>query len=254
MPYKYATERPDFSDLASGRVFHSLPGHPAFPVRLTDEIYQRCLAKRNAQGMTEPCTLYDPCCGAAYNLSVLAYRHWRSLRLVIGSDIDQAALQVAQQNLKILSLEGLDKRIGEITELAQKFGKESHQQALKSAHRLRQRLKILNTEHPLSTLVFHANVLDGQALRANLKETRLDIIVADVPYGAQSQWRVDEADQSADNPLWKMLNSLWEVLNSRSILALVTDKGQKVAHGGYQRIEQFQMGKRRVTLLQPVNR
>lgn len=251
MPYKFATERLDFSDLASGRVFHSLLGHPAFPVRLTDEIYQRCLAKRNTQGVTEPCTLYDPCCGAAYNLSVLAYRHWHSLRIVIGSDIDQTALQVAQQNLGMLSLEGLDKRIGEITELVQKFGKESHQQALESAQRLRQRLKILNAEHPLTTKVFQANVLDGQALRANLRGTHIDIVIADVPYSAHSQWWMDEAEQSPDRPLWKMLNSLREVLSPRSILALVTDKGQKVAHSGYQRIEQFQIGKRRVTLLQP---
>lgn len=254
MPYKYATERPDFSDLASGRVFHSLLGHPAFPVRLTDEIYQRCLAKRNAQGMTEPCALYDPCCGTAYNLSVLAYQHWRSLRVVIGSDIDQTALQVARQNLGMLSMEGLDKRIGEITELVQKFGKESHQQALESARRLRKKIKILNTEHALDTRVFQANALDSQALRANLRETRIDIVLTDVPYGTHSQWWVDEADQSTNSPLWKMLNSLWEVLHPMSIIALVTDKGQKVAHSGYQRIEQFQIGKRRVTLLQPVNR
>ena len=50
MQYLYATERPDYSDLASGRVFYSLPGHPAFPIRLASEIFQRCLAFRRAAG------------------------------------------------------------------------------------------------------------------------------------------------------------------------------------------------------------
>ena len=43
MEYKFASERTNYTDLASGNVFYSLPGHPAFPVRLASEIYQRCL-------------------------------------------------------------------------------------------------------------------------------------------------------------------------------------------------------------------
>ena len=50
MQYKFAKEQPDYSDLASGRVFYSLPGHPAFPVRLASEVFQRCLAHREDAG------------------------------------------------------------------------------------------------------------------------------------------------------------------------------------------------------------
>lgn len=59
MPYRFATERRDYSDYASGKVFYALPGCPAFPVRLASEIFQRCLEIRAAEDATQPCVLYD---------------------------------------------------------------------------------------------------------------------------------------------------------------------------------------------------
>ena len=109
MRYQFAKERPDYSDLASGRVFYSLPGHPAFPIRLADEILQRCLARRAANHLTGSCVLYDPCCGAAYQLAVLGYLHWHSFREIVGSDMDQKVISLAQKNLGLLSVEGLEK-------------------------------------------------------------------------------------------------------------------------------------------------
>src|SRR5512143_1356441 len=110
MQYKYAKEQQDYSDLTSGRVFYSLPGHPAFPVRLASEIFQRCLANRLAifQDST-PCTLYDPCCGAAYLLSVTAYLHRPQIREVIGSDIDEKAVAMAKKNLGLLDEAGMER-------------------------------------------------------------------------------------------------------------------------------------------------
>ena len=70
MQYQFATERPDYSDLASGRVLYSMPGHPAFPIRLGSEILQRCLALRRAAGYSSPVVLYDPCCGTGYLVTV----------------------------------------------------------------------------------------------------------------------------------------------------------------------------------------
>ena len=55
MEYKFANEHANYADLASGHVFYSLPGHPAFPVRLASEIYQRCLALRGTGNLS----LYD---------------------------------------------------------------------------------------------------------------------------------------------------------------------------------------------------
>lgn len=253
MHYQFAKERPDYSDLASGRVFYSLPGHPAFPIRLADEILQRCLARRQANRITGPCVLYDPCCGTAYHLSVLACLHWHSFHEIIGSDIDQRAVNVAQKNLGLLSIEGLDKRISEISEMFRLYGKESHKEALNSAQRLRDRIGTLTEEHQLKTRVFQASALDSEELRVNLKGVTVDIVFADVPYGLHSQWRDPNTNSELDNPLWRMLNALVGVLVPTSIVAVVSDKRQKALHEGYQRVEQFQIGKRRVALLKPTS-
>src|SRR5512134_1290323 len=118
MQYKYEKTQIDYSDLASGRVFHSLPGHPAFPVRLASEIFQRCLAGRETlYRELSPCTLYDPCCGTAYHLSVLAYLHGKHIQEVIGSDVDEKAVALAGRNLKLLNIAGLEKRIRELSSL-----------------------------------------------------------------------------------------------------------------------------------------
>jgi 23S rRNA (guanine2535-N1)-methyltransferase len=251
MHYQYAKERPDYSDLASGRVFYSLPGHPAFPIRLADEVLQRCLASREANQQTGPCVLYDPCCGAAYQLSVLAYLHWHSFREVVGSDIDQKAVRMAQQNLGLLSANGLEKRIREISEMFRLYGKVSHREALDSAYSLRNRIRTLTNEHPLTTSIFQANVLDGAMLRENLKGMGVDIVFVDIPYGLHSHWHNPDSNLELGNSLWMMLNALLGILAPTGIVAVVSDKRQKASHAGYQRIEQFQIGKRRVVLLKP---
>src|SRR5512134_3306336 len=103
MQYKYEKTQIDYSDLASGRVFHSLPGHPAFPVRLASEIFQRCIAHREAiYQVSSRCVLYDPCCGAAYHISVLAYLHRETIQEVIASDIEEKAVALAKRNLDLV--------------------------------------------------------------------------------------------------------------------------------------------------------
>jgi 16S rRNA G966 N2-methylase RsmD len=251
MHYQYAKERPDYSDLASGRVFYSLPGHPAFPIRLADEILQRCLTEREANQVTGPCVLYDPCCGAAYQLAILGYLHWHSFREVVASDIDQKAVKVAQHNLGLLSVDGMDKRISEISEMFRLYGKVSHREALDSAHRLRNRIGTLTKEHPLKTRIFQANALDGAMLRESLKGIGVDIVFVDVPYGLRSHWYNPDSSSALGNSLWQMLNALLGVLVPPSVVAVVSDKLQRASHEGYQRIEQFQVGKRRVVLLKP---
>ena len=296
MHYLFATERPDYSDLASGRVLYSLPGHPAFPIRLADEILQRCLAWRAANHLTGSCVLYDPCCGGAYHLSVLAALHWRSFREIVGSDIDESAVGVARRNLGLLSADGLDRRVGELSDLFNLYGKESHNAALESARRLRARIGGLAAEHPLGARVFQANALDGEALRQHLNGVAVEIVFADVPYGWQSQWRASDpgaepgqellvhsgngskitssaakgsdpfpecgrapnlhdaqanSDAQSGDPLRRMLDALLAVTAPTSVVAVISDKQQKARHEGYQRLEQFQVGKRRVVLLKP---
>src|SRR4026209_1860119 len=100
MQYKYAKDQLDYSDFTSGRVFYSLPGYPAFPVRLASEIFQRCIAiRKTTYNDLTPCTLYDPCCGAAYHLCILACLHGEHIREIICSDVDEKAVALAKRNL-----------------------------------------------------------------------------------------------------------------------------------------------------------
>ena len=251
MQYKYEKVSQDYSDLASGRVFYSSPGYPAFPVRLASEIFQRCLAHRTAiYQETRACTLYDPCCGTAYHLSVIAYLHGAHLREIVASDIDEKAVALATRNLGLLSATGLDQRIEEISSMLDQYQKESHQEALRSAQVIKSKIASFIREQPLITKAFQANATDSRSILQNIEPNSVDIVFTDVPYGQHSQW-VRSGKQEALNPMWAMLNAFIGVLSASCILAIVSDKQQKVSHERYQRLEQFQVGKRRVVILKP---
>src|SRR5688572_5377077 len=252
MPYKYAKTLLDYSDLASGRVFHSLPGHPAFPVRLASEIFQRCMVGREKiYKNSDPCILYDPCCGTAYHLSILAYLHGEHIRAVIGSDIDEKAVAIAERNLELLTVAGLDQRLAEISQLFELYSKDSHKGALSSGHILKNRISTLTQEHPIITKVFEADATDSTTILKNIKPNSVDIVFTDVPYGQHSHWQSFDSNELL-NPVWSMLNALTSIISSESIVAIVSDKKQKVAHESFQRLEQFQIGKRRVVVLKRI--
>jgi hypothetical protein len=250
MRYRFATERQDYADYASGRVFYALPGYPAFPIRLASEIFQRCVAIRKASGATGPCVLYDPCCGGAYYLSTLAFLHWHTIDEIVGSDVEERALSLAERNLALLTVSGLEDRIAEISQMLALYGKASHAAALKSAETLRQQLLELVASHQLRTAVFRADATDGQALLRQLGDRKADVVVADVPYGWHSTWQVLEAGQaSSSSPVWQMLEALRLVLSPQAVVAVASDKGQKISHQNYGRVERFRVGKRQVALL-----
>lgn len=245
MQYKYEKIDADYSDLASGRVLYSASAHPAFPTRLASEIFQRCMAHRETIYQTStPCTLYDPCCGAAYHLSVLGFLQGKRIQEIIGSDIDGKAVDLAKRNLGLLTVLGLDKRIEEINKMIEQYSKDSHREALKSALVLRNKIA---PQTPPRIKVFQANAVDRQTILNNIEAHSIDILFTDVPYGQHSQWQ-----SSLPNPLWSTLDALTSILSSSSIVAIVSDKGQKVSHESYRRLEQFQVGKRRVVILNPV--
>ena len=247
MEYKYAKEKSDYSDYSSGRVFHSLSGHPAFPIQLASEIFQRCLAHRKTiYNISAPVTLYDPCCGAAYHLSVLAYLHGEFIQEIIASDVAEKAVELAKRNLGLLDMTDLERRIAEIETMIDKYCKDSHKDVLKSAHTLK--VKLSNCSNFLVTRIFQANALSKEEILKNIKPKSVDIIFTDVPYGQHSNWQ----DSNESNPLWSMLDAFRDVLSTSSIVAVVSNKGQKALHEAYQRIEQFQIGKRRILILKPI--
>jgi type I restriction-modification system DNA methylase subunit len=242
MPYRFAQDRYDYSDFAAGPVFYSLPGRPAFPVRLTSEIFQRCQAHLLRLGNAGPYSIYDPCCGSAYLLATLAYLHWPAIRHLAGSDVDPAVIPLAERNLSLTTLAGVETRIAQLAQWHDQFGKDSHAQALASAQRLRVQLLAHHADHPISSQVFVANALYLTNLQQQLASGAVDIVITDLPYGQRTSW--DTAEALAFDPGWQLLDALREIVTPVSIIAITSTKQQKIAHDAYQRVEQFQIGKR----------
>lgn len=251
MQYKFV-QKQDFSVYASGGVFYSLPGHPALPVRLASEIFQRCRAIRKTEGLTNPAVLYDPCCGGAYHLTVLAYLHGEEIDRLIGSDVNPDILQVAARNLNLLTLAGLEARMAELSTLVERYEKASHQAALAHAQILRNQLLTWVKRRPLKTRLFRANATDKKAIKDHLQEERVDIVMTDVPYGQQTAWEpLTSSPAAAEDQIGQILEGLIPVLAERAVVAIVADKKQQIGHANYRRVERFQLGKRQVMLLQP---
>jgi hypothetical protein len=248
MQYRHTSDR-NFEAFASGRVFYSQPGYPAFPVRLASEIYQRCRIHWHPINSLERCTLYDPTCGGAYWLGILAYLHWDEISKIYASDIDDNVLELAARNLSLLTVPGLDRRIAEIETLLSTYGKASHAAALESARLFHYQLSLNLNKHPIFTHVFQTDATSPGLAQRELRDAVIDIFLADVPYGWQAEWQGVERD-SCENPIWQMLEALMPVVSPRSVIAIVANKRQKIQHEGYRRLEWFQVGKRRVEILQ----
>ena len=246
MQYRFAVDKHDYSDYAAGRVFYSLPRQPAFPVRLASEIFQRCWAYRQR---AEPCVIYDPCCGGAYHLSVLGYWYGRQMGQIVVSDVNTAVLPLAHRNLNLLTATGLAERISELQQLYRLYQKPAHAEALASAERLRVRHQHYLGEHVIANQVFAADIMDRAAMISGVNGRSVDMVISDIPYGWLTDWHTSDADKS---PVWQMLETLRFVLSTDAVVAIAADKQQKVAHEGYERLDKFQVGKRRVWIGRPL--
>ncbi len=263
MPYHFVLKPADYSDLSAGRVLYSQTGQTAFPVRLASEIFQRLQAIRARMGLTQLVSIYDPCCGGAYLLTVLGFLHGGEIASISASDISSQALDLAARNLSLLSLVGLDRRIDEISHYLQSYAKTSHQAALDSAIRLRRDLGLALAGRALSTTLFQADAASASAMRQGLADRPVDLVITDIPYGWKSAWLParNPCEGSSDKPyegskpsqvsshVWQMLDALHTWLPAPCLLAVASDKQQRVAHPDYRRLEKFQIGKRQVTIL-----
>jgi hypothetical protein len=245
MPYRYAHDRPDYSDFAAGPVFYSLPGQPAFPVRLASEIFQRCQARLLRFGSAGPYTVYDPCCGSAYLVATLAYLHWPSIRHIVGSDVDPAVIPLAERNLSLLTPSGVETRMAQLARLYQEYGKPSHARALASAERLLARLHTYHRLHLIPSRAFVADALRAAEVEAHIARGSVDIVMTDLPYGQRTMWRETTPQPAGPGPAWQLLEALRGIVAPRSVIAVTTTKQDRVAHDAYERVEQFQLGKRR---------
>jgi hypothetical protein len=261
MEYKFTPAGENYAPYASGGVFYSAPGHPAFPVRLAVEVFRRCLHWRVAAGVQPgPCVLYDPCCGGAYHLATLPWFNWEHIAAIYASDIDADALAVAARNMALLTPDGMELRVAELGAMHRQWGKASHAEALEYAHLLQARLGALaaGTEgHTIPTRLFCADATDAAAVRAGLAGATVDIVLTDLPYGQASQWQFSAAPKQVlpageGTPAERLLAALLPALAPGAVVAVAANKGEKIGHAAYRRLERLSVGKRQIVVLHPL--
>lgn len=230
MEYLYCNNR-NFEDFSSGRVLYGGEGIPNFPVRLLNEIFGRALSH---SGKKTDLNVYDPCCGGGYSLTVLGFFHSDIISRIYGSDIDSRMTDFAKRNIGLLTMEGIHSRRLELKDMLRQYKKESHAQALQSLDRLQ---AMLQKELPAE--IFQADCTK------ELPPVRPDIIVTDIPYGNLATWKSKE-----DSPLYTMLHQLARISHKGTVLAVITDKGQKIDTELWTRREKQSVGKRKFEILQ----
>lgn len=240
MKYQFAKEKINYEDLSSGRVLHSAQGFTSFPVRLASEIFQRCTDALLQRGIEGPYTVYDPCCGGAYLLTVLGFLHGDCIGQIYASDVDVAVLKLAEQNLSLLQPRGLMERIEQIETMHRLYGKTSHLDALGSAKRLQQWVEKRNL---IEYHCFVADISTGQAA-ADRALDGIHIVITDVPYGNMVHWK-------GSSSITTMLANLYPMLHESAIVAVVADKGQVLKNEQYRRVDYFRIGKRHIALFAP---
>lgn len=239
--YRYI-ENKNFEDFASGRVIYHKSGYTNFPVRLAGEIFMTCLdviGKKDGKAV-----VYDPCCGGAYLLTSLGFMLGNKISSIYASDISADAVELAKENLNLLTEQGLNNRKSQLIEMYNEFGKESHKEAVISADNL---LKQIYSQNQLiDCSVFSADVTKQNSLLQ--KNFKADIIFTDIPYGNLVSWS-DNSHHAID----KLLDTVACVLNKNSIIAISSDKAQKITNAEYKVIRKIIVGKRKIELLQKVS-
>lgn len=245
MNYMFATENMNYEDYASGRVLYNQQGATSFPVRLASEIFQRCAFTLSKKELSNAYTLYDPCCGGAYLLTTLGYLHGEKISAIYASDIDENVISLAERNLSLLTIPGLDERTEQIQSMINEYGKTSHQEALQSALRFREMLE--KRTHLIDTHCFLADAT--KAINLPGGTPKIDIVITDLPYGEIVHW---DGEQDENQAVTQMLDNLLPILATNAILAIISRKKTKIKHENYKRTDLYNVGKRLVTILQPV--
>lgn len=245
MEYVYEQVRHNYEDFSSGRVLLNAGGTTAFPVRLASELYLRAKSYLPPERGEQPITVYDPCCGGAYLLTTLGLLHGQGIGRLVGSDIDGKAVELAKRNLAMANPEGIAERLAQLTALYAAFGKTSHKEAIESAERLQERIARRNAR--IETVCFQADATGDRADYWNAGGQAADIVMTDVPYGNVVTWSSADAD-----PLDSLLNQLVGVVRAGSVVVVVADKKQAIAHPAYKRLEKLKIGKRQAAILAPL--
>ena len=95
----------------------------------------------------------------------------------------------------------------------------------------------------LSSFSPELNDLEGQVLFLDV-----DLVITDIPYGQASSWTTGGLP-GEHSPAAQMLETLLPLLSRHAVVAVASNRKQQVQHPSYSRVEQWKVGKRRVSFL-----
>jgi hypothetical protein len=176
-------------------------------------------------------------------LTVLGFICGINIESIYASDILIDAIELAKENLNLLTKQGLNCRKTRLEKMYNEYGKQSHSDAIISTDKLLKQINLTNNTVDYS--VFSADILNENSLVK--AEFKADIIFTDVPYGNLVSW--SENNQFAIDIL---LNTLIPILSDNSIIAISSVKSQKIINPQFKRIRKILIGKRKIELLQKV--
>ncbi len=231
MNYLYGPDR-DYTDYAPGRALRGGAGRPNFPVRLALELYGRGAA---ALGRT-PVRLWDPLCGGGSLLFAAALLGEPAPEWVLGSDADEGAVDLARENLALLTPEGCARRRAQIEEHLRAFGRQSFAEALESLDRIAAQGRGVRAAAAVYD-VFSGAVPD--------LPVRPNLVVCDLPYGDLVDWR-----GGAQAPGAAFLPAIGRHLEAGAVVVACMDKRQQLEAPGFVRLDRQQVGKRRFAVYQ----
>lgn len=245
MEYIFTKTRMNYEDFASGKVLYNAHGTTSFPVRLASELVQRSFQILKNKGITEPYTLYDPCCGGGYLLTVIGLLHGSYIKRIVASDIDENVLVIAEKNLSLLFSEGIIKRKNQLEELIELYKKDSHIEALQSAINLEQ---LLTGSSVKDIACFQADITEFSNYTEKCSD--INIIFADLPYGEIVSWKGKSADPAND-----FFETVYTITTDPGsyIVVVVADKSQKLSHSKFRRLQYGKIGKRHFGIFEPIN-
>lgn len=207
MNYLYGPDR-DYTDYAPGRALRGGAGRPNFPVRLALELYGRGAA---ALGRT-PVRLWDPLCGGGSLLFAAALLGEPAPEWVLGSDADEGAVDLARENLALLTPEGCARRRAQIEEHLRAFGRQSFAEALGSLDCIAAQGRGVRAA---------AAVYDVFSGAAPDLPVRPNLVVCDLPYGDLVDWR-----GGAQAPGAAFLPAIGRHLEAGAVVVACMDKRQ----------------------------
>lgn len=250
MNYKFNVKKENYALFASGSVLYSLPGQPAFPIRLAGEIYQRCAEILDNNNINPQYSIYDPFCGSGYLITSLGFLYKNRISTLFASDISNTAVELARRNLNLLTDTGLNTREQELSNLYRTFRKESHLEALEKIKQIRTEFLNLQPKKTV-TKVFQANALSEESLRINAPAASIDIVITDVPYGNQTNWLKNESSNPKTEPIMEFLEAIRHFVKPAGLIALTAhDKIKFSQNPNYVKADYFKVGHRHTYIIQ----